>query len=283
MKKLLVSAALMSSAVVAGNAVADVIPPTSGNGELTLFVYNTVTQTSYARGTGVTLDSILTEAQSGGAYTGAVGAPQSISFSFPTLTADGTLSAFLATGSAADFVWGIQAADNVGNNSATTPRRLGFSSVIDPTILLVPSNATLLTAANSQNSAITNVNANLPDTPGSSVVGSGSAGGLWGISAGMQTLYSTGLNNAAGLGTAAHLYLVTSSGTTATGTPAIAGRIFQAIDIQLDTLAAGGALRAIVTSPVPLPAAFWLFGSGLMGMFGIGRRRRNDVAAAVAA
>jgi hypothetical protein len=279
MKKLLLSAALLGSAVVAGNAVADVIPPTSGNGELTLFVYNTVTQTSYARGLGVTLDSILTEAQSGGTYTGAAGSPQQVAFSFPTIAADGNLTSFLATGSASDFVWGIQAADNVGSNLATTPRRLGFSSVIDPTILLVPSNATLTTATNSQNSAVTNLNNNLPDVSGSSVVGSGSAGGLWGISPGMQTLYSTGLNNAAGLGTASHLYLVTSSG----GANGAAGRIFQAVDIQLDTLAAGGALRAVVTSPVPLPAAFWLFGSGLMGMFGIGRRRRHDAAAAVAA
>ncbi|MGI9320139.1 MAG: VPLPA-CTERM sorting domain-containing protein [Thiogranum sp.] len=28
-------------------------------------------------------------------------------------------------------------------------------------------------------------------------------------------------------------------------------------------------------TPVPLPAAVWLFGSGLLGLFGIARRRRS--------
>jgi hypothetical protein len=27
------------------------------------------------------------------------------------------------------------------------------------------------------------------------------------------------------------------------------------------------------TAPVPLPAAIWLLGSGLLGLFGIGRRK----------
>lgn len=34
-------------------------------------------------------------------------------------------------------------------------------------------------------------------------------------------------------------------------------------------------LEGIVASPVPVPAAAWLFGSGLLGLFGIARRKRN--------
>jgi hypothetical protein len=40
-------------------------------------------------------------------------------------------------------------------------------------------------------------------------------------------------------------------------------------DLTYNIAAAGG------TAPVPLPAAIWLLGSGLLGMAGIGRRRRN--------
>lgn len=36
-----------------------------------------------------------------------------------------------------------------------------------------------------------------------------------------------------------------------------------------------GALPSITTSPVPVPAAAWLFGSGLLGTAGVARRRTN--------
>lgn len=42
-------------------------------------------------------------------------------------------------------------------------------------------------------------------------------------------------------------------------------------DLSYDVPLAGG------TSPVPLPAAVWLLGSGLLGMAGIARRRRGSV------
>jgi uncharacterized membrane protein len=34
-----------------------------------------------------------------------------------------------------------------------------------------------------------------------------------------------------------------------------------------------GELHAFKASPVPVPAAVWLFGSGLLGIIGIGRKR----------
>ena len=38
------------------------------------------------------------------------------------------------------------------------------------------------------------------------------------------------------------------------------------------TLTAAGLVFS-TTAPVPLPAAIWLLGSGLLGLFGIGRRK----------
>jgi hypothetical protein len=46
------------------------------------------------------------------------------------------------------------------------------------------------------------------------------------------------------------------------------------------TLSASGLLSVAagsVTPPVPLPAAVWLFGSGLLGLLGVGRRRAAAV------
>jgi hypothetical protein len=39
------------------------------------------------------------------------------------------------------------------------------------------------------------------------------------------------------------------------------------------TLSATGLTYAAGTSAVPLPAAIWLLGGGLLGLFGIGRRK----------
>jgi hypothetical protein len=45
------------------------------------------------------------------------------------------------------------------------------------------------------------------------------------------------------------------------------------------TLGADGTLTITgnSTAPVPLPAAVWLFGSGLMGLVGVSRRRKAAV------
>jgi hypothetical protein len=45
------------------------------------------------------------------------------------------------------------------------------------------------------------------------------------------------------------------------------------------TLPAGvtftSASNQFLTAPVPVPAAVWLFGSGLLGLIGVARRRKN--------
>jgi hypothetical protein len=96
------------------------------------------------------------------------------------------------------------------------------------------------------------------------------AGGIWD-----GTLATTATSNASnwfnngasnvitGLGTAT-LYLVTSGASAATNTVAAEPGIL--------TLSATG-LTYTTAAPVPLPAAIWLLGGGLLGLFGIGRRK----------
>jgi hypothetical protein len=90
-----------------------------------------------------------------------------------------------------------------------------------------------------------------------------------------QTKYGiTSVNDLATVGTAAALYGFTGNGTPTNGVESyILGSV---------TLSTSGVLtitgNSTTTPPaVPLPAAVWLFGSGLLGLVGVSRRRKAAV------
>ncbi len=58
---------------------------------------------------------------------------------------------------------------------------------------------------------------------------------------------------------------------TAAGIPGMENGPFPGFNAAFDLSATG----LITTSPVPVPAAVWLFGSGLVGLAGIARRRKS--------
>ena len=88
---------------------------------------------------------------------------------------------------------------------------------------------------------------------------------------GGQAASAIGAVSTSALGTAMYLY---EEATTGSGNQA--NWYGSALAIQVN---ADGSITGISTSggtggsPVPLPAAVWLLGSGVLGLFGIGRRR----------
>jgi len=83
-----------------------------------------------------------------------------------------------------------------------------------------------------------------------------------------QSFNGAGFENGAALGQAQSMYLLATTG-------ADVANVYKAATTV--TLGTNGELTTY--SAVPVPASVWLLGSGLMGLVGIGRRRKAAVAA----
>lgn len=260
LKKVVAIAIAGASGLGAMTASADVVNSDTGNGELTLFVRNDVTGAVYARGLEIQLDGILTtEAIQSGGYD--FGVANQRSFVLPTIGPDANLSSFL--GQAGTFSWTLMAGDMTGTAATVGARRYMTTTPQDLT------NGTTVTGGNLNSlfggnylTMIQQLNTWLPDASGSSTQSNGQwrqsdavpgvAGGDW---------FGASLNTVNDLGSAANFYMLANNA----GGGQV--RVYQFADV---TLNADGSLTA-----VPLPAAFWLLGTGLAGLAGVSRRRKN--------
>ena len=262
LKKVVAIAIAGASALGAMTASADVINTDTGNGELTLFVRNETTGDVYARGLQIRLDEILTE---GAIQTGGYNAGQANqrSYVLPTIGPDANLSSFL--GQSGSFTWTIMAGDNTGLVNVTGGKRYLTTTQADLTNGTSVTINNLGSSYNSLFTMINQLNAFLPDTSGSSITANGqwrqstatpgSAAGNW---------YGVGPSNINELGSAANFYMLAAPGGSG------AARVYQFADV---TLGLDGSLGS--AAPVPLPAAFWLLGTGLAGLAGVSRRRKS--------
>lgn len=196
------------------------------------------------------------------------------------LGADTGLQKFIS-GATGPVVWGVIAGAYAPTGTDTQGNNLVITTGTDTSIVGVGDGA--LDTLTGQKLALdyTTLNTNYATTKDAFAAAPGTPKGVFGTT---QSKAGTGLTlygNAVAQGqaidsasSAVSLYGLASNGTNA-GT-AIA---FNLGSIYFDgtTLSFSGNQQS-----VPLPAAAWLFGSGLLGLVGIGRRRMNGVAAVAA-
>lgn len=270
--KMIAIASAMAS--MAGAAHADLTPTSTNNGSLVLTAFNTVTRDWYMRDTGFLMNSFLptgvTTLSGDGSVSGDKTPEAGLNLNKTNTAsfADGAFGTWLSTQVAADVRWFVSAVDNVGTSTTTNVKRMITSS------------------ANLAESAF---NSNID-----SYIGSGNAGGLTtffgvgGLSktesgtapASWDINFNIGADSLASIGQDAGLfYFARTVGTGTTGAIANGGAYGNSLNKAVVTLAANGDFSytlaaAEAPAAVPVPAAAWLLGSGLVALGGAARRRK---------
>jgi hypothetical protein len=282
MKHKLVGLAVAGALLAGGyqGAQAQPVTPSSGgsNSTLWLFVSDASKSETFAVDTGQTVHSLLST------FTANANLKQ-ISDSF-NVSATSALTTFLTTNSGDTLNWAVEAGSFLGGVNSNTPgAQLGIASANSA----AGANFASIQLSN-LNGWMTPLNSDLGyvifgnggTTPAYTLGGStyswpnGTAGGqVWGgapggSAGGSTTLYGAvpGVAQTGFLpGASQTLYAVTGNGGSGTVQSYVLGTI------SLATLANGAALTLTSAAPVPLPAALWLLGGGLLGLAGVGRRR----------
>ena len=263
--KMIAVAVAMVSAAGAANAALT----TGNNGSLAIVAFNQVTNVWYMRDTGFLLNSFLpssvTTLSGDGSVTGDKTPAAGLTID-KTVTAsfgDSSFSTWLTGQTQTDVRWFVSAVDNTGTSS--TNRKRFISSSADSG----------QTATNGQVDQY---------------IASGAAGGLATLF-GSGTLSVTGSDapsafgtnfglggtGLASLGDAVGLFYFARSTATGSTTTASTGTQYGNVNgYATVSLAANGDFTYNVpaASAVPVPAAAWLLGSGLMAMGGAIRRRK---------
>ena len=282
--KIAVAGALLASGTA---AYADVATPSSGNGELVLFVRDLSNESRvYARGLGITLDQLLTASQITGDPTKPNNSDPPNNFAdTDTLTfslaspigPDANLTSFL--GGTTNYSWTIMAGDNQGGAGTEGNRRYVTTTQTDFTTQAstLTNNTIGQGSYNNLETMLSQLNGTLGGAVGS--MDSTTSDGLWGQAGssytGATNWFGGGPVNDNTLGSSSHFYLLASSG----GGTATLARVYKGLDFTLSTNGTLSSAAGPGGPQVPLPAAVWLFGSALVGLSGIARRRRQAEAA----
>jgi len=265
LKMIAVAAAMVSAAGAANAALA-----TGNNGSLALVAFNTVTNVWYIRDTGYLINSFLpssvTTLSGDGSVTGDKTPAAGLTID-KTVTAsfgDSSFSSWLTGQTQSDVRWFVSAVDNTGTSTTNRKRLITSSANVSQT------------ASNGQ---VDNY------------VSSGSAGGLSTLfgdgtlsvtgtpaPSPFATNFGLGVEGLASLGDSVGLFYFARNGST-TSTSSTATQYGNATGFATVSLAANGDFAYILAGPsappsaVPVPAAAWLLGTGLLSFGAFVRRR----------
>jgi hypothetical protein len=288
MKSMIRFAVAAALATYGAGALADITQPATGNGEIFIYVDDTTTQNVFVEGLQVGTNSLL-GGLSTSAYSTASGGNGSTTLGSVIPTVSGfsfgsggslTLNGFAnfltndTNASGDSIVWGVIGGSISGNGYA-----LGAQSVVTTVNGTTPvqggttpfKNQGLTSAAGNVDSLVSllngSINTGVPGDGASAVVSY--KGGTDPIDPTLGGQYST--NSAGtyttGSGGSQNLYSWTT-GQTSGGS----GKT-QIYSVGTLSISSGGVVSAANAAAVPLPAGLWLFGSGLLGLVGVGRRK----------
>jgi hypothetical protein len=254
-----------------------IVLPSTGNGELFVSVWdsNVGGTQGYARGLGVTLNDFLANPN------------QNLTFAADPLFQSNFSPALVAGGTLRWTLFAGDSIDTVGNRQ----RVLTTGQLVAPNNLVAAWNHAALNAAL--------VNANIDVLPHLNSVGCGvnascvsNDPGIVGWPGGIDWADDFGANNvvnaAGNIGSALNFFLVQNAATGAT--TSTLSQTQRSVFLQDGTgprstwsLAADGSVNYVGTAgvqvdPIPVPAAVWLLGSGLLGLVGVARRRQTKAA-----
>lgn len=271
---------------IAGQASAALDLPSTGNGELFLTVWDTVTGESYIRGLDIRInDFMVTEAPN--SSNGTIRDPEAgmrLDATTNAIFAGDTLFAStFGNNTAANLKWNIVAGDENANPDALFPthinRLVTTSTATDPSqISLTGSGLDGALARVGQHATYANlyngcdVNSSCVSTD--TAEASNGNNSIWGDSFG-----SIGSVKTAGAGFGS-LFFYYIGHTSQAGVTQIPKTLFANSQYTATwTLTSDGSV-AYNLQAVPIPAAVWLFGSALVGLVGVARRRTHSAALA---
>lgn len=262
----IVKSAVVGALALAGSAAFAGVAPNQASSDVILLVENTTSGASYALDTGVAVSSLFNAFT-----TGAVLDTTTQAGINSAILADSSLQNFLSTNPASGDGWQLIGAQGplapaVANNS--TVKVAGTGEVVYTSNIQTTNQGTH-TLAN-LSSIINNLSTET------------TSGTLTGLTVGNDLTSSTALapnsiqkytvvagDALVAVGATQNFYGFTGNGTTGT---------LQSYILGTASLGTNGTLSFTGNAPaVPLPASVWLFGSGILGLVGVSRRRKAAV------
>jgi hypothetical protein len=261
------AAAAIAAGYAAGAYAQNV--PSSDNADLWLFVSDPGQSSTFALDTGISVDSVEPGTFSTTAKAGTVG----VSTAGFTVSSAALGSFINASTDPTKLTWAVEA----GQYNGATDGSAGNAT--PGAVVGIASSAGAVSAVN--NFVFSNLGnwmagfqgdiANLPTPNGVNPWSAGVWGAGTGAVAGSTNTYGQGIDQSGVLvGGSDALYLVTGNGNALTNqtTSYNLGKV--SLTEGVNDVAT---LTNVAPAPVPVPAAVWLFGSGLLGLMGVGRRR----------